>query len=286
VRLLLALVAVLAVCLGGLSQVVINEVAWGGTTASPYDEWIELYNPSEEAVDLAGWTLSWEGVTIPLGEESGATVVLKNHVIEPHGFFLLERGGDDTVVGREADLIYRGALPNSGAELRLVDPEGRVVDTANAGCPTGWWAGDRGVSMERIAPDAPDGRFTWRNGVAGELLDAKGNPILGSPGAANVCFLSSPRVELVLPEGTLSGSVSWSWRAQDPDTPVGELVVSLYVSYDGGATLQPVAEGLPASGTYDWDTSGWEPGPVLLLVRAQDPDGFWGVAVQEAELAG
>jgi len=46
-----------------------------------------------------------------------------------------------------------------------------------------------------------------------------------------------------------------------------------------------VAEALPASGSYDWDTTEWEPGPVLLVVKAMDPDGFWGVAVLEAELA-
>lgn len=265
---------------------VINEVAWGGTIASPYDEWIELYNPSDEPVDLTGWTLSWEGVTIPLGEESGATVVLKSRVIEPHGFFLLERGGDDTVVGREADLIYRGALPNSGAELRLVDPEGQVVDTANAGCPAGWWAGNRGISMERIAPDAPDGRFTWRNGVAGELLDAKGNPIMGSPGTANFCFLFSPRVELTLPEGPLSGVVTLTWQAADPDTPAEELTVMIAVSYDSGATLIPLAEELPATGTYDLDTGTevFSAGVALLLVKAVDPEGHWGMAWQEVEI--
>ena len=276
----------LSLAVVGTGQLVINEVAWGGTDASPYDEWIELYNPTDEPVDLTGWVLAWEGVSIPLGEESGGTIVLRNHVVPPHGYFLLERSSDDTVVGREADLIYRGALSNRGEVLQLLDPEGEVVSTANQGCSSGWWAGTKGASMERISPDAPDGRFSWRTGLTGEFLDAEGAPIRGTPGAANACYLSSPRVELTLPEGKLSGSVSWSWRAQDPDTPVEELTVGLYVSYDGGVTLQPVAEGLPASGSYDWDTSGWEPGPVLLLVRAQDPDGFWGIAIAEAELSG
>ena len=280
------LLGLLVLPLAGMAQVVINEVAWGGTEASPYDEWIELFNASDETVDLAGWILAWEGVAIPLGEESGGTVVLRSHVIEPHGFFLLERSGDDTVVGREADLIYRGALPNSGTVLKLMNPEGVVVDTANLGCPEGWWAGRAGASMERIAPTAQDGRFSWRTGVPGELLDADGTPIAGSPGAPNVCYLSSPCVQMTLPEGPLAGVVTWTWQVQDPDTPAEELSVSLNVSYDHGATLQPVAEALPASGSYDWDTTAWEPGSVLLVVKAMDPDGFWGVAVLEAELAG
>ncbi len=276
----------LAVSFLGAGQVVINEVGWGGTAASPYDEWIELYNPTDQPIDLSGWTLAWEGVAIPLGEEAGNTIRVVNSVIPAYGFLLLERGGDDTVVGREADVLYRGALANRGEVLQLIDPEGNVVSTANLGCVEGWWAGAKGASMERVAPEAPDGRFFWRTGQAGELLDAQGAPIRGTPGAPNLAYLVSPRVELVLPEGPLTGLVTWQWQAADPDTPESELVVGLYVSYDGGATLQPVAEGLPASGSYDWDTAGWEPGPVLLVVRAQDPDGFWGAAVQEVELAG
>jgi hypothetical protein len=283
-RIALAGGMVLALALVSFPQVVINEVAWGGTKASPYDEWIELYNPSDVPVDLTGWTLTWAGVTIYLGAEDGNTRVLKRHVVPAHGYFLLERGGDDTVVGRDADLIYVGALPNGGAELRLVDPEGDVVSTANAGCPKGWWAGGKGASMERISPTASDGRFSWRTGIAGELKDADGVPIVGSPGEVNACYLHSPRVESEFPSGELSGVVSWGWSAQDPDTPAGELSVGLYVSYDGGATLQQVAEGLPASGSYDWDTTGWEAGEVLLVVKAVDPDGFWGVATAEAEI--
>ena len=39
------------------SNIIINEVAWMGTTASANSEWIELYNPSNSEVDLTGWTL-------------------------------------------------------------------------------------------------------------------------------------------------------------------------------------------------------------------------------------
>ncbi|KUK27245.1 MAG: hypothetical protein XD60_0487 [Acetothermia bacterium 64_32] len=280
------LVLAVALSIPGAAQVVINEVAWGGTEASPYGEWIELYNASDEPVDVSGWALVWEGVTIPLGEESGGTFVLRSHVIEPHGFFLLERGRDDTVVGRQADIIYRGALSDRGETLRLLNPWGEVVSTANLGCEGGWWAGEAGASMERVSPAAPDDRFSWRTGIPGGFLDAAGAVIRGSPGEPNACWLSSPRILMSLPPGPLTGVISWAWQAQDPDTPAEDLVVSLNVSYDQGVTLQPVVEGLPASGSFDWDTSGWPPGEVLLVARAEDPDGFWGVAVLAAELGG
>jgi hypothetical protein len=42
----------------GPLDVVINEVAWMGTTVSTMDKWIELYNNTSDAIDLSGWTLS------------------------------------------------------------------------------------------------------------------------------------------------------------------------------------------------------------------------------------
>ena len=48
---------------GGLDEctgkVIINEVAWAGTSADADDEWIELRNVGGEPVDLTGWTLRW-----------------------------------------------------------------------------------------------------------------------------------------------------------------------------------------------------------------------------------
>jgi uncharacterized repeat protein (TIGR01451 family) len=55
-----------AVIAGGLGEleceakVVITEVAWAGTPASPDHEWIELLNLGRTPVDITGWTLRWK----------------------------------------------------------------------------------------------------------------------------------------------------------------------------------------------------------------------------------
>ncbi len=48
-------------------KVVINEIAWGGTPASPADEWIELRNLGSIPVDLDGWSICWyaKGGSVP-----------------------------------------------------------------------------------------------------------------------------------------------------------------------------------------------------------------------------
>ena len=39
-------------------DVVINEIAWGGTAASSSDEWLELFNTTNQAITLTNWTLN------------------------------------------------------------------------------------------------------------------------------------------------------------------------------------------------------------------------------------
>lgn len=42
------------------SNVVINEISWMGTTTSSNDEWIELYNTSDNDINLDKWILKAE----------------------------------------------------------------------------------------------------------------------------------------------------------------------------------------------------------------------------------
>ncbi|WP_432664887.1 lamin tail domain-containing protein [Wukongibacter baidiensis] len=121
------------------NDVVINEIAWMGTTYSYADEWIELYNNTNQSVDLSGWTLSAKDGT-PSINLSGA--------IPANGYFLLERTDDTTVPEISSDLIYSGALGNTIENLELKDSSGSVIDTVDS-----WYAGDNGTkaTMERIS---------------------------------------------------------------------------------------------------------------------------------------
>ncbi|MEF8725482.1 MAG: lamin tail domain-containing protein [Candidatus Bipolaricaulota bacterium] len=158
----------------------IVEIAWSGTSASWADEWIELRNPTEEEVDLTGWSLSWEGVRIPLGEATKSTVEVNNSVIGPGEVFLLERTDDETVSSIKADVIFKGSLSNSGEKLVLKDDEGNELEVVDA--TEGWLAGTSSdgepgyASMELLNGE-------WRtHEEPGEQKDANENPIYGSPG--------------------------------------------------------------------------------------------------------
>lgn len=102
--------------------VLINEVAWAGTAASANDEWIELYNRGPIAVDLRGWLLT---------DRDDLNVRLSG-MINPGGYFLLERTDDQSIANISADLLYTGSLGDEGEILWLIAPAGENVDSANA----------------------------------------------------------------------------------------------------------------------------------------------------------
>ncbi len=270
----------------GFSQrVVISEVAWAGTQASPTDEWIELYNASDQPVDLTGWTLIFGEVEVALGHAA-------DPLLPAGGFFLLERTDDDAVVGVPADLIYTGSLGNAGGIVRLLDPTGDEVDTANGGQEEGWASGTTGTSeppfatMERVDPSGPDTPSNWRtnDGIHRVSRDAKDNPINGTPrdkNSATLVWETFPVVHLVssVEEGTpVSGVFVLSWTAHDPDGPTTQLHATVLLSADGGETWEPLIEGLIGT-SYAWDAGSIPAGETYRLrVTVTDLEGNTGMA--------
>jgi len=271
---------------------VINEIAWAGSAASSADEWIELTNTSNELIDLAGWTLVLGDAAIHLGEVDEVTKEVRRTSVEPGGFFLLERTDDATISDIEADLIYAGALSNAGMVLRLLDSNGIEVDTANAGLE-GWAAGSASTgdlpyaTMERIDPAGSDVPENWRsnNGVIRCGCDANGETLNGTPGTKNSATIVAetvPVVEVLSPlEGQEArGKLSITWTAIDPDGRPEQLRIDITVSSDGGASWEPLIEGLANSGTYAWETAAFPEGETYRLkVIATDSDGLSGEGV-------
>jgi hypothetical protein len=165
--------------------VLINEVAWSGTNASADDEWIELYNPGSQ-VDLTGWYLT--------AADGSPNIPLSGPVADG-GYYLLERTDDNAISDISADFIFNGELADDGETLRLLDPNGNVVDAANL--DGGAWPAGSGspnyASMERRGV-LPDSATSWitNTGVVANGLDAYGNAIKGTPGKPNWAYSVTP----------------------------------------------------------------------------------------------
>ena len=215
--------------------IVISEVAWAGTQSSSDDEWIELYNPGSQDVNLTGWNLrSSDGSPNIQSEFDG--------IILGSGEYLLLERTDDDPTDVDADVIYSGSLSNSGEILRLYDSNGYLVDTANSNGGA-WPAGLSSTysSMQRSLI-ATDSNFVWvtydpardNNPNITKAKDASGNQINGTPGRGNTPF----NVTTTPTPGTgSSGGSSGS---------------------TGDVTLPPIlgiSEFLPRPG-YDWNNDG------------------------------
>jgi|GEM_PF-778019 len=108
------------------ASVIMNEIAWMGTTDSSTNEWIELYNEDAHVVDLSGWKIV---------ADDGSPSIALSGTISANGYFLIERTDDTTVPGVTADLIaaFGSGLSNSGETLRLLNTNGVSVDTVIGG---------------------------------------------------------------------------------------------------------------------------------------------------------
>jgi len=125
-------------------EVVLNEVAWMGSTENHSNEWIELKNISSSEIDISGWWLIDQGEQIKVVFPQGT-------IISAGRFFLLERTDDDSVPNVRADMVYRGILSNDEEGLRLLSPSCLIKDEVLA--DPKWPAGevDSRKTMERTA---------------------------------------------------------------------------------------------------------------------------------------
>ncbi|MCX6702073.1 MAG: lamin tail domain-containing protein [Candidatus Zambryskibacteria bacterium] len=119
------------------AQVIINEIAWMGTTESSNAEWIELYNTTDGVIDLTGWKLYEAG--------GGTLIISLSKTISPQGYFVIERttpSVTDPIPGiNDVSGSFGGSgLNNSGENLVLKDSSGNIVQSLDFS--TGWPAGD------------------------------------------------------------------------------------------------------------------------------------------------
>ena len=267
-------------------KVIISEIAWAGTIASPADEWVELRNLGSIPVDLTGWTLAWyrKGDTI-LPEDNWTRVPLTG-TISPspidlsaprapgsqitfvqssadswrvvdiswwaagkrddggHGYYLLERRGENTVSDVASDMVYdpkttyKYILPDTGAVMLLIDADGNVMDTANGEHQSvaGWPAGDVNTcaTMERTDPLQGDLDTNWHTnpGILTSGHDAVGDRLIASAGKPN-----SPSLE------------DLTLLAQDRITPIqAPATISVDLTGNGKPRVQVAALGIDAAG--------------------------------------
>ena len=134
-----------------LKTILLNEIAWMGSECPnrrecSNNEWIELYNPSDSVISLAGWQLLDKD-----GAKDIRIVFDTKDKISANGYFLIMRGAENFIPEIQADKFYTGAINNSDETLRLFNKNCTLVDEVIA-IPV-WPAGEASSrkTMERKA---------------------------------------------------------------------------------------------------------------------------------------
>lgn len=124
----------------GSHEVIIHEIAWIGTEASPDQQWMELYNPGEEVVSLEGWTLRTRDRSFVV-ELAGA--------IAPGDSYILIQEEHAELPGVPVQGTFPGTWSNEGERILLEDGDGQLVDMVDR-----WYTGDVSTraTMQRLYP--------------------------------------------------------------------------------------------------------------------------------------
>ena len=170
--------------------IVINEIAWMGTTKSVRDEWIELHNYGDRDINLKGWKL-----IVTSGSDSNRNSLSGN--IPRKGFLILRRNVSETEprvsLEHRKGATFDGMLWNEGkkgknkASLILKDRNNEIVDQVDQ-----WYAGknDDKRTMERKRPDVGgNDQENWctASGYNYNWRDDNSPYDTGTPGSRNTC---------------------------------------------------------------------------------------------------
>jgi hypothetical protein len=188
-------------------RIVISEIAY--QPSNPDAEYVELFNPTDQPVDLSGWTIDGLGLTI----QAGAVVLPGDRVVFVANdvAFRAAYAPGTVLVGGE----YPDRLADEGETITL-SQGARVVDTVTYGPAAPWptAAAGGGSSLELLDPGLD-------NSEASSWAASSGS---GTPGLANTRFapldVTAPTAPTATTAAQVRNGVAVEWTSGSDDRAV------------------------------------------------------------------
>jgi hypothetical protein len=202
------------------------------------NEWIEVYNPLENSVDISGWTIE---------DNTGADVIPASNPIPAQGFAIITAASstwqyweipDGVVKIVLTDGIIGGdGLDNDSDRVILKMPGGTEDDAMSYGGDT--------YAFDPACTDVDEGHILARIPTGFDTNQASDWQDIGLP-----------TVDLIVPSG---GEVWYvghyydlQWTATNPNGDDSLLSVDLWYSNDSGNTWANIVKGTANDGVYNW----------------------------------
>ena len=176
------------------NRLLINEWMAGNTRtlADPADgrfkDWFELFNPTDQAVDLTGYSLS-DSLTNRL-----ESVIPSGRVIAPQGYWIVWVDGLPALNGASLSEMHTAfKLSQEGDTIALFAPDGRLVDTVTFGRQTPDISQGRDAQGALVYMNTPTpGRQNIVPGVPQEVLFRITDVVMEARGVPMIAWASEP----------------------------------------------------------------------------------------------
>lgn len=232
------------------------------------NEWVEIYNQTDQALDINNWQICDNNSCDALASSSPIMIPAKGFGVitassTTWNYWEIPNNVVKIVLGNE---IGNG-LSNGGDRLILKRPDGAIIDQMN-------WKNDTGV-WNPGATNVPDGHMLGRKPNGYDTNQP-----------SDFVDLAPPLLNLINPDQ--SGTLTWywtynyniTWMAINPNGFDSDLKINLaYIKdIDGSNTITPsdpiipIASNLFNSGSYNWTVPSGFLGYIWIKISAFGPE--------------